>query len=234
MFADDIALVESMVAKYGPAPHPIVECGGLIRPCVAQYQNTIDAMAKLRWLQTHEPDGRVKYAECVEALSEHDVREAQMCRYLNIERPLSFLGDYVIENPGEGDGLSLERLTEKYDPARGTGIGTAIVLSVLEHVDDPFIAIDCLREAMQPGGLVMVSVPFIFPEHAQCGQDCWRFTPTALKHIFAPSKGGAQPPAWDLLESGWRLRISASAGVLNLQNGEPQAIESCFAVARAI
>ena len=232
MFWDDVQLVSEMVAKYSARP-PYVEAGGIEFPTIAAYEKTIEAMAKLRWLQTHEPDGRVKYAECIDELSEHDVREAQMCRYLRIHRPLeAACPGYLLEDPATG-GLPLERLSEKYDPARGTGIGTAILLSVLEHVDDPFAAIDALREAMVLGGLVIVSVPFQFPEHAGGGQDCWRFTPTALRHVFSPARGSEHPPVWSICETDWRLRIDAGQGVLDIHTGKPQAIESCFLVARA-
>ncbi len=228
MFADDRLLVKELVAKYGPALQPIVDVGGLSRPCVAAYEKTIEAMAKLRWEQTHEENGEEKYIESVGKIDPDDVRAAQMCRYLDIERPLSFLGPHEIENPETG-GVPIEGLSDRYPD----GIGTAILLSVLEHVADPFVAIDRLRDAMQVGGLAIVSVPFCFPHHPS-PEDCWRFTPTGLRYLFSPPKGSEEPTRWEILECEWRLDIPAEAGVLDIKTGRAQIIKSCYAIARAV
>lgn len=201
MFADDIALCAEMAAKYKPQP-PFVECGGIESPCVADYRLTIEAMKT--------------------ANTADEIRVAQMARYLNLHRPLeaSFPG-YVCEDPATG-GLPIERLFEKYD----RDIGTAVLLSVLEHVSNPFDAAEFLWDAMASRGLAIVSVPFMFPEH-HGPEDCFRFTPTGLRHVFGTHH------QWDILEVGWRLKIPADAGVLEIHTGEPQAIETCYIVARA-
>jgi len=226
VFADDIELVKSVVAKHGPLiDGPIVECGGLIRPTIANYQKTIDAMNAVA--MQHGFD-----------MAAPAIRAAQMARYENIERPLSFLGDYIIENPETG-GTPLELLERKY---RGDNkIGTAILLSVLEHVEDPFWAINQLGFAMKPGGLVIVSVPFIFPHHPGSGEDNFRFTSTGLRKVFGQRNYGRPETEypdgenkWEVLESAWRLDISASAGVLDIHTGQPQAIKSCYIAARYI
>lgn len=204
-----------------------MECGGLVRPTIAAYEKTIEKMKLLEGcvLPGHRVIGNV---------SAELIIEAQRARYLDIERPLSFLGEYVIENPEAPGGLPLERLAEKYNPANGTGIGTAILLSVLEHVVDPFHAIDCLWQAMAPGGLAIVSVPFTFPHHPQggMGEDNFRFTPTGLRHVFGHHPD--EPAQWEVLEADWRLRIDAGQGVLDIHTGKPQAIESCYIAARAV
>lgn len=220
IFADDIALVKELVAKYGPAPQPIVDVGGLSNPCVADYQRTIDAMAKLR--------ARLAPSIALDPTPDQ-VRAAQMCRYLDIERPLSFLGDYVIENPETG-GLPLERLAERYGVGACPRIGTAILLSVLEHVADPFHAIDCLWQAMAPGGIVIVSVPWAFPTHYG-PEDNWRISESGLRHIFTVPAG--EPAQWTILESGHRLNIPAEAGILD-GDGRAQIVQSAFICARAV
>jgi hypothetical protein len=220
MFFDDVELVRSMVAKYSARP-PYVECGGLSDPCIASYDLTIKAMREAR--DTH-------------GYSNADVptdvtRAAQMCRYLQIHRPLeASCPGYRLENPETG-GLPLERLAEKYDPARGTGIGTAILLSVLEHVADPFEAIDRLRDVMTPGGLVIVSVPWAFPTHYG-PEDNWRISESGLRHIFSPPAGSGESARWTILESGKRLDVPAEAGVLDGQ-GRAQIVQSAYIVARA-
>ncbi len=199
-----------MTAKYG-ARGPFVDVGGLEKPVVAQYQTTIDLMAKIpveRWFS--------------HGMRDENIRRAQYARYQDITRPLSFLGDYAIENPETG-GLPVERLSEKY-----RGIGTAILLSVLEHVEDLAGAVEGLEWALTPGGLVIVSVPFMFPEHAS-PSDYWRFTPAALRLLFGDGRPDSQ---WDVLEADWRLSIPANAGVMDIHTGNLQAIESSYIVAR--
>ncbi len=201
MFADDIALVAEMVAKYGAKP-PFVDVGGLERPCVADYQLTIEAM---------------KTADSRDA-----VIAAQPARYLDVFRPLeASCPGYVCENPETG-GLPIEDLRDRYT-AR---IGTAILLSVLEHVDDPIFAIRRLRYALADAGLAIVSVPFTFPYHPS-PEDHWRFTPSGLRKVFEHA------PGWEVLEADWRLDIPAEAGVIDLNTGRAQIIKSCFLVARA-
>lgn len=226
MFADDIALVRELAAKHGPLPTPVVECGGLIAPTIADYQKTIDAMADLGkpWRPLFDADAEAYIAK---------VREAQMCRYLDIERPLSFLGEYTIENPETG-GVPIEKLADKYGPT----IGTAILLSVLEHVANPFAAVAALAEAMKPGGIAIVSTPWVFPEHDSTpdgGRDWWRFNVGALRELFGDAE------TWEVLDAGPRLDIPADAGVLQMTNtpegmriGPPQAIRSTYICARAL
>lgn len=229
MWFADIELVRRLTETYGVV-QPVVDCGGLERPCVADYTRTVEAMAKLRYLQTHYPDGKLRYTEEVEDPSEYEVALAQRARYLNIERPLSFLGDYIIENPEQGGGLPLERLTERY---RGTaGIGTAIVLSVLEHVADPFEAISCLRDAMKPGGLCIVSVPWAFPTHYG-PEDCWRISETGLRHVFSLPPGSREPLRWQILETGQHVDVPAEAGVLDGE-GKAQIVKGVYIAARAV
>ncbi len=238
MFKDDLDLVREMVAKYGPARQPIVDVGGLIRPCVASYQKTIDLMAAI---EDEFQRGGVKTDAMIAA--------AQRARYLDIERPLSFLGDYSIENPELPGGLAISDLWTKYNNKDSPKIGTAILLSVLEHVDDPFEAIADLRDVMADDGLVIVSVPWSFPYHAECGQDNWRFSPTGLRKVFERQRIRVQmsmaplservrelsPPVrrWEVIESSWRLDVKAEDGVIDLKTGRAQTIQSCYLVARA-
>lgn len=215
MFADDIALVSAMVAKHGPPRAPFVECGGIENPTIASYQLTIDAMEEAKQ-RNHMP--------YVDELPREQIAAAQHARYLRIRRPLdTALPGYALEDPATG-GLPIERLAEKYNGDRA--IGTAILLSVLEHVANPFLAIERLRDAMQIGGLAIISVPFMFPEHFG-PEDNFRFTPTGLRHVF-------DSPRWQVIDGGWRLRIPADAGVRCIRTGKPQAIESCFIAARAV
>lgn len=214
MFADDIKLVIEMVAKHGPVTPLFVEAGGLEDPTIADYALTIAAMRKARGnpfaIDSHEPDGEA-------------VRAAQFSRYLQIHRPLEpSLPGYVCEDPGAG-GASIEQLPEKYPHA----IGCLVALSVLEHVEEPWYAPEAMHDAMKPGGLLIVSVPWQFPHHPS-PKDLWRFSPDGLRKLFeSPTE------AFEVLDCDWRLDIPADAGVLDIRTGRPQAIQSCYLVARA-
>jgi SAM-dependent methyltransferase len=53
-----------------------------------------------------------------------------------------------------------------------------ILTEVLEHCTDPIGAIHQCRRVLKPGGLLLVTSPYFWPEHAVDGQyrDYWRFT----------------------------------------------------------
>lgn len=211
MFADDIALVSEMVAKHGPVAPPFVECGGIEAPTIAAYERTIEAMAEAK-RRTRTP-----YAD---EIPQDEIAAAQHARYLRIHRPLeASLPGYVCEDPGAG-GLPIERLAEKYDRS----IGVAILLSVLEHVDRPWEVPGHLVRAMRPGGLIVVSVPWSFPWHGS-PEDHYRYSPTGLRHVF-------KHDPIEIIETDWRLKIPADAGVRCIRTGVPQAVESCYLVAK--
>ena len=221
MFAADIEMLRRVAEEYGPLASPIVDIGGLENPTVADYQKTIDAMDKAGWSRAGWSDARL------DELFRQEVGAAQMARITRPLKPLAFLGEYVIENP-EADGLPIERLAEKYDGTVGHQplIGTAILLSVLEHVERPWLAIDDLHAVMAVGGLVVVSVPWAFPTH-HGPKDCFRYSPDGLRGLFA------DVAQWEVLECDWHIRIPSDAGVLCLLTGRPQGIEACYLVARA-
>lgn len=55
---------------------------------------------------------------------------------------------------------------------------------VLEHIADPIPVCHELIRITKPGGSIIVSVPFMYPVHAD--PDDWhRFTPTALRQLFS-------------------------------------------------
>jgi SAM-dependent methyltransferase len=58
---------------------------------------------------------------------------------------------------------------------------------VLEHVEDPWAAVENLRRLCVPGGLVIVSTPFMIKVHElpEYGMlDYWRFTPRGLRLLL--------------------------------------------------
>ncbi|MFT5658939.1 MAG: SAM-dependent methyltransferase [Gammaproteobacteria bacterium] len=58
-----------------------------------------------------------------------------------------------------------------------------VCLSVLEHVYDPFAAIEHIHNLLQPGGYLLFHVPFMFRYHAPADlafTDCYRFSRDGL------------------------------------------------------
>ena len=65
--------------------------------------------------------------------------------------------------------------------------GTIICCSVLEHVDEIFQASMNISKLLNKGGVLFVSVPFVWEEHGY-PSDYWRFTPEAIKFLFKDLK----------------------------------------------
>jgi SAM-dependent methyltransferase len=70
---------------------------------------------------------------------------------------------------------------------RGT-FDVVICEQVLEHVPDPWLATEHLRELCAPGGHVIVSTPFLIRIHEERilhdMKDYWRFTPRGLRVLL--------------------------------------------------
>lgn len=55
----------------------------------------------------------------------------------------------------------------------------------MEHVENPFKAVEELYRVLKPGGKVLVSIPFIWPYHAASRyKDYWRFSEDGLRVLF--------------------------------------------------
>lgn len=63
-----------------------------------------------------------------------------------------------------------------------------LCLAVLEHVHNPIKAMEELHRVLQPGGKLLIYVPFLYYYHAHEGYygDYWRFTYDTLKRFAEP------------------------------------------------
>lgn len=60
---------------------------------------------------------------------------------------------------------------------------TALCISTLEHTPDPFGMAKAITRALEPGGRLVVCVPFAHAYHGH-PSDYWRFTPNGVKVLF--------------------------------------------------
>lgn len=80
--------------------------------------------------------------------------------------------------------LDLTMPFEKIDKAlSGQRFETIFCLSVLEHVDKPFVMAENITRLLKPGGRMFVSAPFAWKFHGY-PSDYWRFTHEGIKKLF--------------------------------------------------
>src|SRR5678816_1450532 len=211
MFALDIAKMRELHAKYGFSG-PLLDAGGVINPTIADYE--ISA-AKAIEVTVTDDTGK--------SMVHRVPHSVQGDRYVNQVRPWSFIDpNYLILNPDDRQ-LPIEDLPAEY-PER---FATVILVSVFEHVDDPYEVSDALFEILKPGGWLLNSTPFLFPYHP-APEDNWRFAPLTLKRIHERS-------GFVCVESDFHVNYSSKAGIgdSNPTNyGAPQAIMASYALCR--
>lgn len=61
-----------------------------------------------------------------------------------------------------------------------------LCLAVLEHVENPILAVSEVYRTLKPGGVALFYVPFLFYYHAEPGyyKDYWRFSHDAIEMLF--------------------------------------------------
>jgi SAM-dependent methyltransferase len=97
-----------------------------------------------------------------------------------------------------------------------------ICLEVLEHVPDPFRAVNEIKRVLRPRGRLFLTVPFLTSYHGKSGcsaahedyPDFWRFTHEGLKYLFADFTDTRVIPLDGPIE--FRLKQLRFGGILNL------------------
>jgi len=168
---------------------------------------------------------QVEYWVWVKVKEEQARLASQPCPVFDIGvyEPRAWVGpDYQpvgVDATGDTHGLSLDVVTDApVTPAR-----IVICTEVLEHCIDPFAAARNLLRWLEPGGLLVATGPFIWPDHrTEHYPDYWRFTEQGWRVLLADwedvlvqpcgwSKGGHA--AWYL------LRDMESMGTMPDQRG---------------
>ena len=210
MFKKDIDLIQKLNKKY-LFKAPLLDAGGLENPAIADYE--ISSRKALSIQITEDGNHRtVKVPHII-----------QSDRYLKISRPWNFIdANYVILNPDRGDPF-IEELPAKYPEF----FSTVIMVSVFEHVNNPYKVSDALYQILKPGGYLINSTPFLFPYHPS-PEDNFRYSPLALRRIHEAS-------GFTWLEGDFHINHTTKEGIgdTNPQNyGAPQAIMASYALCR--
>ena len=90
---------------------------------------------------------------------------------------------------GEHDGDVRGDLLTMFPVDFGGELDAIICTEVLEHCADPFQAMRRMHECLKPGGLLLVTSPFIWPDHrTEEYNDYWRFTAGGWRLLLAAFK----------------------------------------------
>lgn len=94
------------------------------------------------------------------------------CRYLGLDYYATVQSFYSTRPDVYGDACRL--------PLTGESMDAILIFEVLEHVPDPDAALAELSRVLRPEGILLLSVPFIYPVH-NAPFDFHRFTRHALE-----------------------------------------------------
>ena len=100
--------------------------------------------------------------------------------------PLFEPGAYTTFDQKEGDGVDVmgdaHQLASYYLDRPFTFL---ICASLLEHVRKPWVVAAQMWQVLKPGGVIVVSVPWVYPTHSD-PVDCWRMSEGAVIGLFQP------------------------------------------------
>jgi hypothetical protein len=101
--------------------------------------------------------------------------------------PLRAAGVAIVHCDGKaGDGVDI--VADVSDPKlRGRGFKSLLCANLLEHVRDPRAAAEAFEEIVEPGGLILATVPSSYPYHADPIDTGFRPSPAALAALFERS-----------------------------------------------
>ena len=212
MFKKDIDLIKELHVKYLFQP-PLLDAGGLENPTIADYEISVQ---KAISMTLNDNSTNKTWEVNLPHPNQND-------RYLNIRRPWDFIDPhYLILNP-EYSHPPIEDLPAQYSNC----FNTVILVSVFEHVENPYIISDALYRIVKPGGYLINSTVFLFPYHPS-PEDNFRYSPLALKRIHEQS-------GFEWLEGDFHINYSSALGIGETSPtnyGAPQAIMASYALCR--
>jgi SAM-dependent methyltransferase len=132
-------------------------------------------------------------------------------RYFGIDYPPS--GQRYRKRPHVwGDAIHL--------PFRSSTIDSLVLLDVLEHLPDPGLALNEAARVLKAEGIVVASVPFLYPIH-DAPFDFWRITQYQIERLAA----GAGLEILRLTERGKALETAALLACLALAQSAIEALQ---------
>ncbi|MAF36676.1 hypothetical protein CL622_06185 [archaeon] len=71
-------------------------------------------------------------------------------------------------------------------PLETNSVDAVVCKAVLEHVEQPWLAVKEIHRVLKPGGKALFYVPFLYPYHAERGtyKDFYRFSKDAVEYLF--------------------------------------------------
>ncbi|HEY7615507.1 MAG TPA: class I SAM-dependent methyltransferase [Terriglobales bacterium] len=94
-------------------------------------------------------------------------------------------------------------------PLPADSVGSIVCTEVLEHCPDPARVLAECRRVLEPGGLMVATVPFLFPLH-DVPHDYWRYTPYAVEMLL--SSAGFRH--WEIRPmGGWNAALAHMLGL---------------------
>lgn len=104
---------------------------------------------------------------------------------VGVYNPRKWLGNGYVTLGENGEDITGDLLAM---PFRGSSFDGVVLTEVLEHCTDPFTAMKEVFRVLRPGGLLLVTSPFLWPWHGIDGsyQDYWRFTHQAWELLLKP------------------------------------------------
>ncbi|MDT8382978.1 MAG: class I SAM-dependent methyltransferase [Gammaproteobacteria bacterium] len=100
------------------------------------------------------------------------------CDYYSLDYPMTGKKLYAARPDVFGDAHKLPFANGSFD--------TIVMLEVLEHLTDPYFALQEARRIVSPGGCIIISTPFLYPIHDAPG-DYTRWTYHGLQHLTRKS-----------------------------------------------
>lgn len=101
------------------------------------------------------------------------------------QKPLEAISRYATEWVGvdrSGHGVTIHDLRKPL-PFHSESFDTAILTDVLEHVEDPELVLAEARRVLKPGGILIVTVPFLYGIHEE-PHDFHRYTAYRLRSML--------------------------------------------------
>ncbi|MBS0461925.1 MAG: class I SAM-dependent methyltransferase [Proteobacteria bacterium] len=127
--------------------------------------------------------GRVLDIGCADGWAKQAL--SGQCQYVGLDYPTTAQGIYGTRPDVFADGARLPFLDDSFD--------SVLLLEVLEHVAQPGAVLTEIRRVLKPGGVLLLSMPFLYPLH-DAPHDYQRYTAPGLAHTLDQAGLTCDPP----------------------------------------